>query len=128
MIAVDTNIVLRYLVNDDAEQARRARTLVSEFRVYLSKTVLLETAWVLKSGYKLPRDEVIALLQSFCGLEAVIVESASEVTAAFGWMAAGVDFADAMHLASGQAAESFASFDKDFIDAAETIGLVIHRP
>ena len=53
MIAVDTNILVRYLTNDDAEQAQLAIDLLNgSEHIWLPKTVLLETEWVLRSVNK----------------------------------------------------------------------------
>jgi len=51
MIAVDTNILVLYIVNDDIEQARQAKELLGENAVFISKTVILETEWVLRDVY-----------------------------------------------------------------------------
>jgi hypothetical protein len=48
MFAVDTNVVVRYLVNDNAAQAARARRLVEREDIFVPLTVLLETEWVLR--------------------------------------------------------------------------------
>ncbi len=51
MLAVDTNIVLRYLVKDDAAQSARARDIVESAPIFVSLTVVLECEWVLRSLY-----------------------------------------------------------------------------
>jgi predicted nucleic-acid-binding protein len=51
MIAFDTNLLVRALVTDNPEQVAVARRLMAEDTVYLSRTVLLETEWVLRSRY-----------------------------------------------------------------------------
>ena len=49
MIAVDTNVLLRYLLNDDPEQSPRAATLFSgEKKILVTDVVLVETIWTLK--------------------------------------------------------------------------------
>lgn len=53
MVAVDTNVLVRLLVNDDARQARRARALFEREEIFISPTVLLESEWVLRSAYGL---------------------------------------------------------------------------
>jgi predicted nucleic-acid-binding protein len=71
VIAVDTNVVVRFLVNDDREQARRARALVDGKDVFVATTVLLETEWVLRSAYEFPRRELIDALRAFLDLPRV---------------------------------------------------------
>ena len=51
IVAVDTNILVRFLVADEPEQARRARELFSLNTILIPTTVLLETEWVLRSAY-----------------------------------------------------------------------------
>ena len=56
MIAVDTNVLVRFLVRDDAKQAGRAASLIRANAVWISKTVLLETECVLRSLYASRRE------------------------------------------------------------------------
>jgi predicted nucleic-acid-binding protein len=98
VIAVDTNVIVRLLVNDDAEQARRARELFEHERVWIGATVLLETAWVLDSCYGFSADEVAAALTGLLGLPNVSVEDGEAVARALAAVAKGVEFADALHL------------------------------
>jgi len=62
MIAVDTNLLVRLLTNDDPVEAKRALRVMESDDILIPKTVLLETEWVLRHGYVLAR-EIIA--QSF---------------------------------------------------------------
>ena len=52
MLAVDTNVIVRYLTGDDAEQFAKASALIRSEDVYVCTTVLLETEWVLRRGYR----------------------------------------------------------------------------
>ena len=112
MIALDTNVVVRLLVNDDAAQARRARSLLAaghEVRVPL--TVLLETEWVLRSAYGYPAAQVMTFLRGLLGLPGVGTDKAPAVAAAVTACEQGLDFADALHLALSADAERFYTFD-----------------
>jgi predicted nucleic-acid-binding protein len=80
MLAIDTNIVIRFLTRDHEALARRALEIVSNNDVFVPVTVILEAEWVLRDAYEMPRDEVIRELRRFCGLERVTV-SAAEVVA-----------------------------------------------
>ncbi|QFY90669.1 type II toxin-antitoxin system VapC family toxin [Magnetovirga frankeli] len=67
MKAIDTNVLVRFLVNDDPEQAERVRQLfaIAEQQrdaFYVSLIVLLETIWVLESAYQIQRTELIDAL------------------------------------------------------------------
>lgn len=57
MIAIDTNVVVRYLVADEDEQFRRSAALIEGEPVFLCTTVLLEVEWVLRSLYRLERTK-----------------------------------------------------------------------
>ena len=60
MRAVDTNVVVRYLTGDDPGQAARAKAAIDAGDVFVSTTVLLESAWVLRSVYGFAEEEVAA--------------------------------------------------------------------
>ena len=51
MLAIDTNVIVRYLTADHPEQASRARALVDGAAVFVPVTVILESEWVLRSAY-----------------------------------------------------------------------------
>ena len=111
MIAVDTNIVVRYLVEDDVVQTDRAEVVLRSGAVLVPKTVLLETEWVLRTGYRSDRAAVTRGLRQLLGLPGVTVEDPGAVARALDLHAHGFDFADALHLASSRQAEAFATFD-----------------
>ena len=56
MLAIDTDIVIRFLTRDHRAQARRALEIVSNNDVFVPVTVVLEAEWVLRDAYELPRD------------------------------------------------------------------------
>ena len=118
MIALDTNVVVRFLVNDAAAQARRARALIEAHPVFVAVTVLLETEWVLRGGYGLPRAEVVRLLRALLGLPDLDAEDPQRIARALAWHEGGIDFADALHLAGSTGAERFATFDEKLVKAA----------
>ena len=55
MLAVDTNVVVRYLTGDHPEQFANAKALIDGEDLFVCATVLLETEWVLRSVYGYPR-------------------------------------------------------------------------
>ena len=127
MLAVDTNVVVRFLTADDPKQSRRALELIRDTRVWIAKTVLLETEWVLRSLYGFGAEAVAGALQDLVGLPTVHVEDAQAVQRALGWFAAGLDFADALHLASCARAEAFVTFDNNFGKRASRLTKVTIR-
>ena len=129
MLAVDTNIVFRYLTADDPEQFAKARALIDGEDIFVCKTVLLETEWVLRRGYRFSRDRIIAALTAFAGLPRVILEDPALAAKALDWMARGMDFADALHLARAESREAFVSFDQHFATVANSIsGVKVRTP
>ena len=111
MVAIDTNVLVRLLTGDDAAQTRYAVALFETERIFIAKTVLLETEWVLRYSYELKPAVILSALRKTVGLAQVTVEDVPAVEQAFTLYDAGMDFADALHLASSRAAEVFATFD-----------------
>ena len=66
MIAIDTNVLLRYLLDDDKAQSKKAATLISKSeRVLITDVVLAETIWTLKGKkYNLGKDGVLAVVNA----------------------------------------------------------------
>jgi predicted nucleic-acid-binding protein len=121
MLAVDTDVVVRYLVNDDAVQAARARRLVEREDIFVPLTVLLETEWVLRGVYGFAPAPVARALRGFAGLARVTIESAPVAAIAMDWAESGIDFADALHLAAAQPHDAFVSFDKALVRSARRL-------
>ena len=111
MHAVDTNVLVRLLTGDDVEQTKRVAALFKKEAIYIPKTVLLETEWVLRRLYRLERKAVVGAFRKVSGLANVEIEHPLAVTQALQWCDGGMDFADALHLASSHASEKFATFD-----------------
>lgn len=118
MIAVDTNVLVRLVTNDDPKQSPRAAQVFVEDDVYLSKTVLLETEWVLRSAYALSTSVIGSAFARLLEVPSVTLEDSPAVVRALNLYAAGMDFADALHLASSTIATRFATFDKAFARCA----------
>ena len=112
MLAVDTNVIVRFLISDDSVQAERARAIFEGEAVLLLKTVLLETEWVLRRLYRLNPRRIGEAFMAMIALPAVQCEDLNAVTKAIGWMRKGLDFAYALHLASASPAGRFATFDR----------------
>jgi predicted nucleic acid-binding protein len=112
VLAVDTNIIVRYLTADHPEQFAKASALIRDENVYVCTTVLLETEWVLRRGYQFGRDRIIGALTAFAGLPRVTLEDPALAARALAWTRSGMDFADALHLAQAEGCEGFVSFDQ----------------
>lgn len=114
MIALDTNILARFLLKDDAVQFKQARELLSRQEVYTAPpTVILELVWVLESS-DCSRDEVLHGLRALLGLPNFKPKSFEALCLALKWYEAGMDFGDALHLALCDGDQTFVTFDKTF--------------
>ena len=122
MLAIDTNVVVRYLTGDDPDQSVRARRIVDGEAVFVTTTVLLETEWVLRGAYGYRGVRLAGALTAFAGLPTVTLEAPIVAAAALGALAQGVDFADALHLAGARDCAAFVTFDKAFAKAADGLG------
>jgi predicted nucleic-acid-binding protein len=121
MIAVDTNVVVRVITRDDPEQAARAAEQMRAAELWLGKTMLLETEWVLRHAYGYDAAAVGKALRILVGLDNAHVEDAGAVIRALSWHAAGMDFADALHLACSADAATFVSFDERLVTMARRL-------
>ena len=119
MVAVDTNVLVRLLTGDEPRQAAAARTLFANERIWIAKTVLLETSWVLGSLYGFGESEIHDAFIKLLGLKNVQAEDKSSVAAALALMAHGIELADALHLSSRPAEAGFVSFDRSFAQRAK---------
>ena len=68
MIAVDTNVLVRYITNDDKEQALLSTTLLDSYigkekSIFINNIVLCELVWVLVRGYKYQKEDIIKTLK-----------------------------------------------------------------
>lgn len=122
MIALDTNILARYLLRDDP-QHRKARALLRAKREYwVPITVILELAWVLKHQ-GVPQPEITQRLREVLALKTLRPQLPEAIYPALQWAEAGLDFADALHLALSQRAEQLLTFDQEFSRRAQVQAL-----
>ncbi|MDB4979299.1 MAG: putative nucleic-acid-binding protein contains domain [Myxococcales bacterium] len=119
MIAIDTNVLVRLLVNDDPVQSAKAARLFSSDDVLIPKTVLLETEWVLRFSYAVAPAVIGGAFERLLAAPSVTVEDATAVRAAVDAHGAGVDFADALHVASAASATKLLTFDKKLVRQAK---------
>ena len=113
-------MLVRLLANDDLEQTRRATALFKKETIFIPKTVLLETEWVLRRLYHLERNVVVNAFRKLSGLANVEIEQPQVIIQALQWCEEGMDFADALHLASSRSANKFATFDEKMKKSVRT--------
>jgi predicted nucleic-acid-binding protein len=121
VVSVDTNVLVRFLTADDPDQFRRTAALIEREDVFIAKTVVLETEWVLRTGYGFSRRDVEVALRGLGGMARITFEDSDVIAQALDWLAAGLEFADALHLASTSEDARFVTFDRDLISRAKAL-------
>ncbi len=119
MIAIDTNVLVRYLVCDDEEQAAASQRLLERLSPeepgFICREVAIELAWVLERAYRLPRDHIAFVLEELTATGELVVEATDDVArAASLYRRGGVGFSDLMILAAAEraGADSLYTFDR----------------
>jgi predicted nucleic-acid-binding protein len=102
---------VRLVTNDHPAQAARAAAVFRSGPVFVPKSVLLETEWVLRYSYALGSEAILRALRGVLGLPNVTAEDSRSVVLALRLFENGLDFADALHLASSAGADRFVTFD-----------------
>jgi predicted nucleic-acid-binding protein len=123
MRSVDTNVLVRFLTRDDEHQFQLAEAALRGGDVWISKTVLLETEWVLRSRYSYRPHVVRDALELLLGLPGISIENPEAVSEAFDLFDKGLDFADALQLASRPEAAHFITFDDALVRRAKKAGV-----
>lgn len=126
MKAVDTNIVIRLLVEDDEQQGAVAaaawRTQLASGGVFLTKVVIAEIAWVLRVSYRFDRETIFAALQDLIDVEGVVVEDDAAVRRALtDFNASAADLSDHLILETARDASALPvlTFDQHFAREAD---------
>lgn len=123
-LALDTNLLVRLLTNDDPQQAERVADLIdASAACFVPITVVLELEWVLRGAYKLPREAVIRAFEGLLAIRQVHLEQEELVRRVLEWHRQGVDFADALHLARSEGCEALISFDRSLVRQAADLAL-----
>jgi predicted nucleic acid-binding protein len=122
MIALDTNILARLLLRDDEAQYQKALRLLGDGRDYTAPpTVILELAWVLGS-YGIAKTDIAKSLRALLGLVNFKPGQSAEIAVAVTMYEAGLDFADALHLALSDGNDALLTFDERFVGRARQLG------
>lgn len=105
MAALDTNVLVRFLVDDDPKQAAAARRLLAGAvaagePLFVPVTVAIELEWVLRSRYAMPKDEIVATFSRLLSTSELMFESEDALEIALAMHAdAAADFSDCLHAA-----------------------------
>lgn len=129
MIGLDTNVLVRYVMQDDARQAARATALIESFSAeepgFVPVVAVVELVWVLAGSYGLARAQVAAALEALLRAKELVVERADIVTQALKrYGTGGADFADALieRLAVSAGCTATMTFDAG---AAKSAGMTL---
>src|SRR3989338_7493506 len=102
MLGIDTNILVRFLVQDDEAQFEKARKLIKRevsagHRVFVNQLVLMETEWVLRSRYSVPKNQIIEAISGLLDATDIQLEDEPSIEEAlFIWKESAADFADCL--------------------------------
>lgn len=109
LTGLDTNILVRFLVQDDVGQAKAAQDLIATFTQaepgFVCREVLVELVWVLERAYDLPRDDIAQALDGLLESRELVVEAVDHAAIATDrYRKGGPGFADQMIALAGQGA------------------------
>ena len=121
MRAIDTNVLVRALVQDDPAQTKAALALLKNHQVYVPVTVVLELEWVLRSRYAFTQSVIAQTMEKIAALENVVMGERDAVIAAAAKLAHGWDFADALHHALSQGCDDFVTFDGELVKRSRRV-------
>ncbi len=115
MIALDTNILIRFITRDDPKQAAQVEHFLSSSKeeFFVSLPVLLELVWLLDRRFGYDRSEIAQVLRAFCERKDLVFEDEAQVMAAVSAFESGADFADHLIFERARAAgcSKLATFD-----------------
>ena len=123
-ITADTNVLLRAVVQDDADQAAVAQSLLAQARVIaVPVPVFCEFAWVLKRGYGYVAGEIAAAIEAIARIDTVATDSLA-VESGLAALRAGGDFADGSIASQGErlGGPLFSSFDRRAVSVLRSHG------
>jgi predicted nucleic-acid-binding protein len=132
MPALDTNVLVRYVVHDDSGQLAAAKRLIGRCvaegqSLFIPVTVTLELEWVLRASFGYEKDDVLRALSNLFSAAELTFESERALEVALQLYREGpVDFADCLHIALATEAgeQPLWTFDKG---AAKVIGAQLLR-
>jgi predicted nucleic-acid-binding protein len=129
MIGLDTNVIVRYIIQDDPKQSRLATSFIEQLTAaspgFVSLVTVTELVWVLEAAYSLTRNQIVDVLVNMMNIEVFKVERVAVVAAAVRSFKAGrADFADCLieRSSSNAGSEGTMTFDRA---AAKSAGMVL---
>lgn len=129
MIGLDTNVLVRYIMQDEARQAAKATKLIealtAEEQGFVTLVSIVELVWVLSSFYDLDRSQIVQALEVILRSKQLVVDQAEHVVRALRAFGAGkADFADCLIERTAVAAGCTRTMTFD-VAAAKTAGMTL---
>lgn len=129
MLGLDTNIVVRYIAQDDAIQSPKATQLIeslsNENLGFITLVSIVELIWVMQGCYQASKEEVVTILQSLLHTREFVIENAEVVAKALhAYAASNADFADCLIERSANYAKCTRTMTFDS-NAAKTAGMLL---
>ena len=131
MTGLDTNVLVRYIMQDDAKQSAKATTLIESLDAdrpgFISVVSILELYWVLTSCYDLNHDQVKMALEVLLRTKQIVVDRADQILRALRVFESGkADFADCLieRTAASAGCEQTLTFD---VSASKYAGMTLIR-
>jgi predicted nucleic-acid-binding protein len=129
VIAIDTNVLVRFLTRDDEAQFQKVVSLFAKNDIFIPTTVILETEWVLRYSYGFTLAAILDAFTKTFGLQNVKIQSPESVANAIDFARQGLNFADALHLSASHDCKQFATFDTAFIKKAKELSeITVKKP
>jgi len=117
--ALDTNVLIRFLVRDNPEQADSARALLegltTEDPGFICREVIIEVFWVLERSYRFSREQIASIVIELIDTDTLVIEDDNDVAqATVAYSQGGADFSDLMTLAAANrmGAQPLYTFDQ----------------
>ncbi len=119
MVAIDTNIIVRFLTGDNELQFQQSLALFKNHDIFIADTIILESEWVLRYSYNFKPTDISEAFTRLFGLPNVHLSNSALIAQAIQWHQKGLDFADALHLSQSQQYGQLFTFDRKFIGKAK---------
>lgn len=131
MIGLDTNVLVRYIMQDDARQSPKATTLMESLTTdapgFVSLVSIVELGWVLAAAYGLSREQVVQALELLLRTKEIVIDHGEQVSQALrAFKTSSADFADCLieRSAAGAGCDRTMTFD---VGAAKAAGMTLIR-
>ncbi|MCF6155960.1 MAG: PIN domain-containing protein [Candidatus Brocadia sp.] len=132
-VVIDTNLLVRYLINDDQKKAEAVDNLLDraakgDVRIIVPSVVIAELVWVLESFYQLKADAILELVEAITNTSGLDVTDKSTIISALRlYKSKNIDFIDAwiIEFAKERGVKTICTFDKKHFRDIEGIEVII---